>query len=44
MIWGSCFPIGPGLKENVQAIRDMGVSEEAFPYLMWLNAEKVLGL
>jgi len=44
MIWGSCFPIGPGLKKNVQVIRDMGVSEEAFPYLMWRNAEKVLGL
>ena len=44
MIWGTCFPIGSGLKGSVQAIHDMGVSDEAFPYLMWLNAEKVLGL
>lgn len=44
MIWGTCFPIGQGLKESVQSIRDMGVSEEAFPYLMWKNAEKVLGI
>ena len=35
MIWGTCFPIGSGLKGSVQAIHDMGVSDEAFPYLMW---------
>jgi len=44
VIWGSCFPIGPGLKGNVQVMRDIGISEDAFPYLMWRNAEKVLGL
>ena len=44
MIWGTCFPIGPGLKESVESIRKMGITEEAFPYLMYLNAEKVLGI
>lgn len=44
MIWGTCFPIGSGLKESVQSVRDIGISDDAFPYLMWLNAEKVLGM
>lgn len=44
MIWGTCFPIGQGLKEAVQTVNDMGVEPDAFPWLMWKNAEKVLKL
>lgn len=44
MIWGTCFPIGKSLPAAVEEVHKMGVDDEAFPWLMWKNAEKVLKL
>jgi len=44
MIFGTCFPIGPGLKRCVERVSEMGVKDEALPNFLYNNAARVLGL